>query len=192
LSDHKIPSDCYWTAHQQDGQVYDLSHLHPFDLTVTQSASGDKPARAYEFIVLFSIHCFTRDKYDNEIVPEEYFYSDNRHTRVFCSIRHELSFKLPDIVKNAEKKKVLNTGKGNFLIIDIIDENGNITEYEMYFSVSRSGKQKGKLNFYVESAYPRTTGEREKHLTPIRLHILAFKTLNNQPIKTNAHKKSHR
>lgn len=181
--EHKIPDNCHWDEHEQDGESYCLRHLHPFEWKSIQPGTKDKPDRNYLFDVKFSIHCFTRDPYSNEHIHESQWYSDSRESRVFCRERYLLSHQLPEIIRSTDKHKVLNTKKGNFLTIEVIDEEGNARDYHVYFSVSRSSKKKGFLNLYVQSAYPEDTGNRPKHLKPIGLYVIAFNTLTKKPIK---------
>lgn len=178
MSAHKIPHDCYWKPHNEAGQSYDLTHLHPFDLDIVQPASGDKPANTYQSEVIFSIHCFTRNKKDGERVGLDRMYSDTRESRVFCPDRYELSRLLPDFVRNIDKG--LDTGKGNFLTFKAMNSSGVAIEYTVFFTLSRSSKIKGTLNFYINSAYPQDPGLRKKRLKPMKLHIIAKRVLHKK------------
>lgn len=65
-----------WKPFQQDGNIYDLSHLHPFELELIQLAKGNDPERIYNFNVAFSLHCFSKavKEGDNPVFE----YRDNR------------------------------------------------------------------------------------------------------------------
>ena len=65
-----------WNPFQHNGDTYDLSHLHPFDLELIQPAKGRDPERTYNFNVDFSIHCFTKAVKEGDSPALEY--SDNR------------------------------------------------------------------------------------------------------------------
>jgi hypothetical protein len=172
-----MPDNCYWWPHQQGSEVYDLSHLHPFYLTIASPAKEDKPEIKYECIVQFAIHCFTSDPCKSK--PEDHHYSDSRETRLFCVDRYLLSYQLPDIVKGI--KKGLNTKTGKFIVIKVRDHDGVEINYKLAFTMSRSSKEKGKLNFFINSAYRLTTGSLEKNKKPMALHIIAYKTLHRKP-----------
>ncbi len=174
-----------WRPFFYKDKTYDLSHLHPFEMTLLQSASNDKPAREYQFVVSFGLHSFTRKVIDSEKNDPALHYKDSRETRVFCFHRYEHSKYLPTIIKTVEKRKCYHTGHSNYFIIELITQEKNIVEYEVYFAVSKSGQQKGKLNLFIQSAYTRDEihkrGQPKKK--PIRFQIIAFNTLIGKPIK---------
>lgn len=82
-------------------------------------------------------------------IKDELVYSDSREKRIFCFSRYTLSYLLPDIAKQINRKTCFHTGKGNFFTI----ETPNQQEYEIYFKVSKSDK--GLLRLFIESAYIR-------------------------------------
>ncbi len=174
-----------WVSFQYKGEVFDLSHLHPFEFTLIQEAKNNKPERKYYFDVIFSIHCFSRKKLDDEIVEEGLLYSDSRETRIFSFERYNLSKNLPEIIKSLKDRKCYHTSHGNYFIVEMVNDEGNLQEYEIYFTVSKSNK-KGRINLYVQSAYIRdeTHALRRKKRKPIRFTIIAHNTYINKEIKT--------
>jgi hypothetical protein len=88
-------------------------------------------------------------------VPESaLLYSDARETRVFDFTRYELSKLLPAIIEELPAHKCYHSGKGNFFIVELVDQNGSRNEYEIFFTASRS-TARGVLNLFVQSAYIR-------------------------------------
>lgn len=79
--------------------------------------------------------------------------------------------------------KCFHTGRDNFFTVKLVDEDGTQVDYEIFFSVSKSGK--GLLNLYVQSAYVRDNLHSNRpHEKPIRFGIILYNTLNDIAIKT--------
>jgi hypothetical protein len=66
----------------------------------------------------------------------------------------------------------------------VINENGTVIEYDIFFAASRSSK-KGRLNLFVQSAYVRDAlhGSNRQHKKPIGLYVILFNVLHDKPIK---------
>lgn len=173
-----------WQAFSYAGIVYDLSHLHPRRIRFVQASKGEQPARIYVVQLIFGLHCFTRSVEPGEVVDPALRYGDSRETRVFCLRRYKLSARLPAMVEGLSERPCYHTGKGNFFVMDGVDEEGVTQEYEVYFVASRA-TTRGLLNLFVQSAYIRDRahrGNRPKK-KPIRLHVILHNTLTNRPIK---------
>lgn len=152
-----------------------------------QAAQGDKPAKTYEFIIAFGLHCFTKgpNEHKGETLSNfnpALYYSDSRETRIFCFNRHTLSFGLPDIVKAIDTKKCFHTGKGNFFIVELLNDQNQLEEYEVYFNVARSG---AKLRLFVESAFIRDDehGSSQPKKKKINFFVIAHNRRVNKEIK---------
>lgn len=174
----------HWKAFEFDGVIYDLTHLHPKRLTYSQPAKGDKPERVYEVDVIFSMHCFTRGIKQGESPDKNLLYMDSRESRVFDFRRYALSKELPAIVEELHRRKCHHSGKGNFFVVEVINQEGERLDYEIYFEASRSTK-KGIINLYVQSAYVRDAahGNNTPKKKPIGFTIILFNILNNKPIR---------
>jgi hypothetical protein len=166
---------------------YDLSHLNEFECTFVQDAKNGKPEITYFFIIEFGLHCFTRslNSHKNEqwdSIKSDLLYSDSREKRIFDFNRYELSKKLPAITSDISKNTCFHTGKENFFIIELLNEQGVQQEYEVYFQVSKS---KDKLKLFVQSAYIRDsthrTSQPKKH--KISFFIIAYNVKSNKKIK---------
>lgn len=172
-----------WKPFQHNGNTYDLSHLHPFELELIQPAKSNEPERTYDFSVAFSLHCFSKAVKDGDNPALEY--SDNRESRTFCLDRYRLSFHLPDIIRDIHTKSCSHTGKGNFFIVEsIIDENG-LVEYEIYFDVTNPKLKGTPMKLYVQSAYVRTNDSKPyRHKTrKINFFVIAYNRKVGKPIK---------
>lgn len=143
-----------WKPFTFDGKTYELTHLHPRACSYRQPEKAGNPARSYDVDVLFSLLCFTRAIEPSETPAAGILYSDNREIRIFDFQRYEFSKRLPAIFESLAQRKCYHTGKGNFFSVDIVNENGTVSEYDIFFAASRSSK-KGRLNLFVQSAYVR-------------------------------------
>lgn len=171
----------YWEPFEYNDRIYQLDHLHPFEMDVVQAAKGKNAERKYPFFISFSLHCFSRKKLRNE-EDINLYYSDSRETRVFCYNRYELSKRLPDIIRDIGRKKCSHTGHGNFFIVEIMTEEGKSQNYEVYFSVRK--EKKGKLWLHIESAYIRDRNHAvSRKKKPIAFYVIAHNKLHNKLIK---------
>lgn len=172
-----------WKSFTHEAIEYDLEHIHPFEFEFTAPAAARRPERIYKLQVLFSMHTFTRGLKQDEYVPD-LLYRDNREVRAFDFLRYELSKKLPDIVKQLGERRCYHTNHGNFFTIELVDENDQQNDYEVYFKLSRANR-KGWLNLFIESAYVR---DDEHHSTQpkkrkIRFQVIAYNVMQGR--KTN-------
>ena len=174
-----------WTPFTYQGNEYDLSHLHPFEWECIQPAQGDKPERKYTFDVTFSLHTFTKGIDQGTNVNPALHYRDSRETREFDFDRYALSKQLPGIVNSLGQRKCHHTQHGNYFTVDLIGTGNQKQSYEVYFAVSRSGKNRGRMNLSIQSAFERTRqhGSKPKRKKPIRFHVVAYNTLHKKPIK---------
>lgn len=174
-----------WVPFTYQDTTYDLSHLHPKLIEVVQPATADKPARTYKVQLIYGLHTFTRGLKPKEEADKSLIYCDTRECRVFDVSRYELSKRLPEIVEHLHERKCYHSGKGNFFVVELVGEQGQRVEYEIYFEASRSA-QRGILNLYVQSAYIRDDDHRgsQPKKKPIRFEILLFNVQSNKPIKT--------
>lgn len=172
----------YWEPFVFEGVTYDLSHLHPFEMTIIQASTKDKPERQYQIQVFFSLHCFTKNKKGQEQIDADLLYRDNREVRIFDFDRYELSKHLKGIIGGVGQKKCFHTGYDNYFIVELINEANEVIQYEVYFTLSRGKKI---LNLYVQSAYSRDGEHRSGHKKqkPIRFLIMAYNTQVGKKIK---------
>jgi hypothetical protein len=174
-----------WKPFQFRGELFDLAHLHPRSVTYVQPARGDAPARTYRVDVIFGLHCFTRGRSQDTTQESTLLYKDDREIRVFDFVRYQLSKRLPEIVEGLARKKCYHTGKGNFFTVEIVQDDGKVIEYDIFFVASRSST-KGKINLFVQSAYVRDAMHASSRPArkPVGFYVILFNTLHNRPIKS--------
>lgn len=170
-----------WKPFVRGDIVYSLDHLHPRQLEYEQPAEDNRPARKYRVQLIFGLHCFTRSPAPGETVDVTLQYSDSRETRLFCPRRYQMSFLLPTIMEGLQQRRCFHTGKGNFFVVEIVDESGARQEYEVYFLATRAARR-GELNLFVQSSYIRDDrhARNRPNKKPIRLYAILFGALNGR------------
>lgn len=137
-----------------NGKKFDFLHLEPIKLLI-ESASANKTLIAH---VTFSNHCFSRCLDDNECLEGLLSIPSDYKARVFCETRYNLSFKLPEIIKelNNPSVKVFQTAsRRNWTHSISVDSPSG--KYHVFFEVKNATKDQKRtqdLNIFVESAYP--------------------------------------
>jgi len=97
--------------------------------------------------------------------------------------RTKLGIWLPDIIRDLANRHCQNTGRGNFITIEVIEEDGTKYDYEIYFSVRKQGAGK-PLELFVETAFIRTVPERFKtKRKKIRFTTIVYNVKNGIPIR---------
>lgn len=176
-----------WPSFEHQGTNYPLTHLNDIHITFVQDALADKPARKFNFVISFGLHCFTRgvNPRKNEAIRDfkDLHYSDERETRIFCPDRYRQSALLPEIAMGISQRKCFNTGKGNFFTIELVDVDGVRRDYEVYFKVSKESK--GKLRLHIISAYIRDDEHEsaQPQKKKISFFVIAHNTQTGKPIK---------
>lgn len=160
-----------------------LAHLQPFTFSVTRPAIEGKSETSLDVHATFSWHCYTRTPADNE---EVYLISSGVEKRCFCPDRYQYSFRLPGIIAGLAERKVLQTGRSNFVTIEFVDEDGTRLDYEIYFQVRKQGNGK-PLKLYVESAYIRRSENKHNRPKPrrqaIRFRVIVHNIQSGKAIK---------
>ena len=127
------------------GQVYDLSHLDPFDFET--EVEGVKVVARVEF----SCHCFTETLGD-EHTPD-LKYTHGSETRAFNPERYGLSLKLPDLIRTLGTQSVYHTEQGNFFVLrDQAIGDGKVP-YLVFFRSFKATDKKVHVRIFVQSAY---------------------------------------
>lgn len=162
------------------GTRYDLKHLKDFTFDLIQPAADKKPERKYNIKARFSWHCFTRSP---ETDDTGIMTNADGEQRCFCLDRYKHSHRLPDIITDLANRYCQTTGHGNFITVEIIEEDGTKQDYEIYFNVRKpaSGKH---LELFVETAFVRTIPELYKtKKKKIRFSTIIYNVKNGRPIR---------
>lgn len=157
-----------------------IAHLAPL---VIRCACPDI-GRDLVIRVAFSNHCYS-EKFDPERHdPEQIIVRDAGGRRVFCPVRHGLSYRLPEIVKRLPQEQVYQTAqRRNYVFAVPLAIEGQV--YEVFFVLQRAEKVPGiDLRLTVESAYPvDAPTPRPRRPNAIRFKVLAYKVLRGQPVR---------
>ena len=170
-----------WAPFSHLGRIYDLTHLHPFEVSFEQPAQGAKPPIVYTVDVTFSLHCFTKSPPKTGGYDRGMIYRSAREDRLFDIGRYEYSLHLPEIIRTLAQRKCMHTGHGNFFTVELVTENGQTVDYEVFFTASKSAR-KGRVTLFIQSAFVRE----KKKLPPgkpVRFVVILHNTLHGKPIR---------
>jgi hypothetical protein len=173
-----------WPSFKHAGTVYDLTHLHPRTLRFELPAEGKNPAKRYDVIVLFGLHCFTRGLRSGEVVNPTSVYPDSYETRIFDVNRYEHSLRLLEVIQSLPSKKPHHNGsRGNFFVAEITAKDGQTVEYDIFFKVKKVAQ--GQLELFVESAFVRDPeyNSTRPNGKPVRFWVILHNTLNGKKIR---------
>lgn len=168
-----------------DGETYELAHLEPFEWVFNAPAAKKRLARSYNIQVIFGLHTFTRGPIkDEDLDSSPLLYEENGEKRLFDLERYELSKSLADIIRELGERRCYHTNHDSFFTIELIGEDGEKREYEVYFKVSRATR-KGWLNLYVKSAYVRDPSyeSSQPKKRKIGFQVITYNVLNRRPIR---------
>lgn len=175
-----------------DEVIYDLSHLDPFYTEFIQPANQKNPERLYRCLIEFSCHCFTKSPniHKGETLsdyPNNLHYQTEKEVRIFDLIRYELSKQLPHFLRKMDQYKCYFTSADDkFLTISIQDNNGEQSDYEIYFSLRKS--KRCDVHIFINSAYLKdkhykNSAEKPIRRKPISFFVLLKNTIENKKIK---------
>lgn len=160
------------------GKAYPLNHLHPFRVTLPLPESSCSSDIEIDLEVGFSIHTFTRGRCATDSSAS--IYADARECRTFDEMRHELSHRLPELIKGLASRKCYHARNQNYLSVDELLAPEAASDYRVYFVVRRSksdpASRRHCVRLIVQSAYA-TFHSRQGRERPIRFHVLLRRVL---------------
>ncbi len=136
-----------WKSFKFGGKEHDFSHLD----ACRHSFKHPKRNENYTLYFTFSHHVFTRGikKQDNpELLP---LYPYPVDIRIFDLERFRLSAYLPEIVASLPKQFCYHGGYSRYCSCKIEQKDGSDIYYQVVYRV---WKERGKMRFHIESAYP--------------------------------------
>ena len=168
---------------QYCGKEYDLNHLAPCTMQFERPAKDGMPPVIYSVDVNFSTHCFSRKIAPGESYEKALECFDGREVRLFDPARWELSHYLPEILRQMGGKKCRHTGHGNYLSVEVLQQDGGIVEYDIFFRVRKPAKR--RLSLYVESAYVRDPQYKSNrpYGKPVAFLVTLHNTLHGKRIR---------
>ncbi|MDF4259816.1 hypothetical protein P3388_26125, partial [Vibrio parahaemolyticus] len=99
-----------WTD-PDDGVIYDLSHMESFITDFEVKLSKSSPVVKTPVKIVFSNHCFSRKKTDedneSQVITVETKRDGTTEYRVFCPTRWEFSKRLPEILSDLSYRSCL-------------------------------------------------------------------------------------
>ena len=145
------------------GVSYDLSHLQPTQVNITLDARGKNQELAIILNVRYSCHCYSEG--EPPIAGQAHDFLDhNDWRRWFSPDRHESSLMLPELIQQIHTKKAHFTGKQNWLVIELQEEQDSvIIPFYLYFSIRKNKDVENGLLLDVVSAYMKTKGDNSPH-----------------------------
>lgn len=162
------------------GEKVSIEHLAPQYMKCPCDIGRDLTLR-----VIFSNPCYTEAFNPvNHTKEQIILYDSPKRPRVFCAIRHAMSYRLPEIISVLPMRKVHQTPeRRNYVYVMPLGLGGQF--YEIYFMLQRAQAEDGAdLRLTIESAYPvQTLPVLPRRPNSIRFRILAHKVLMRQPIR---------
>jgi len=168
-----------------EGVHFDLGHLAPLVLPCPRPAApgltGETPLRIE---VAFSHHCYTVGTAEDPTAAETYHVAERGDVRLFNAARWELSrAHLPEMIAALPAARVEHTWELRNYRYALSAALRDGSEYQMFFSLRRSGGAVSDLRLFVESAYPISPASRPRGPGVIRFAVLAMKILRGERIK---------
>lgn len=136
-----------WKSFNFDDEEYDFSHLDACQQTFLHPERKE----SYKLFFTFSHHVFTRSIKNGEASDSPYIYPYPQDKRVFDATRFKLSKSLPQIVATLPDQFCYHGGYSRYCSCKIDQEDGTEIYYQVVYRV---WKERGKMRFHIESAYP--------------------------------------
>jgi hypothetical protein len=138
---------------------------------------------SYGVTIRFSHHCFTEHPSPSDDPALSFVVG--KEERTFDLGRWQLSRHLPTILKTLAERHISHTDHQSFFTVELVNQQGQSQDYEVYFEVSKDNKTK-RLYLTVKSAYTRDPSritERPKS-RKIRLLVILRNVQHNKPIRS--------
>ncbi len=144
LPDNEIQQ---WKSFIIDGTEYDFSHLNACKHTFQHPNRNE----SYTLFFTFSHHVFTRGVKEEDNLESTPIYPYPSDERIFDTTRLQLSKYLPQIVATLPDQFCYHGGYSRYCSCKIDQEDGTAVYYQVVY---RAWKERGKMRFHIESAYP--------------------------------------
>jgi len=137
----------HWKSFSIDGVDYDFSHLNACKHIFIHPERNE----TYTLFFTFSHHVFTRGFKAEDDLKFSQIYPYPLDERVFDITRFQLSQHLPRIIETLPKQFCYHGGYSRYCSCKIDQEDGTKIYYQVVYRV---WKERGKIRFHIESAYP--------------------------------------
>jgi len=162
----------YWKPFELDGNEYSFEHLNSCKKTFNRPGVNE----TYTIYFTFSHHVFTTSLGDGA-TNDEYLYPFSKNdTRAFCLDRYKLSMHLPTIIDTLPEQYFYHGGYGRYCCCKVTEGNQDV----FYQVVYRTWKERGKMRFHIESAYP--LSEWPNKTKKVRFWVICHNLLKNKKL----------
>lgn len=148
LADNEVQE---WQSFNINGTEYNFSHL------TARKHAFHHPNRneSYTLYFTFSHHVFTRSIKKEDNLKSAQIYSYPSDERIFDTTRFQLSHYLPQVVETLPSQFCYHGGYSRYCSCKVDHESGTEIHYQIVY---RAWKERGKMRFHIESAYPLQKG----------------------------------
>lgn len=136
-----------WKSFSDGINEYHFNHLNSCKHLFTHPERNE----SYTLYFTFSHHVFTRSIKENENADPAKIYPYPSDERIFDENRFKLSKHLPEIVQTLPNQFCYHGGYSRYCSCKISQEDGSEIYYQVVYRV---WKERGKMRFHIESAYP--------------------------------------
>lgn len=134
----------HWKEFDLNGTEYDFNHLNA-SKHIFQHPNRNE---SYTLFFTYSHHVFTRGIKDSDNYPSTYIYPYPSDNRIFDETRFKLSHHLPKIIATLPDQFCYHGGYSRYCSCKL---DGSDVYYQVVYRV---WKERGKMRFHIESAYP--------------------------------------
>ena len=193
---YNLPDKAYqfWKPFFYKYQEYSLEHL----TATKRTFFNEKKQEKYTLYFTFSHHVFTSSKKEIALDDELLYNFPKEDLRVFNFERYKLSKNIPNIIENLQEQYFYHGGYSRYCSSKVYLESGEEVYYQIVYRV---WKERGKMRFHIESAYPLDKRGKTKKVnfwvichnlatgknyhTPLnRENLTLFEQLLSNPLKT--------
>lgn len=170
-----LPDKAYqfWKKFEFNGTLYTFEHLNACKHQFTHPKRPEK----YTLYFTFSHHVFTRALKNNEKISKQKIYpAPSEDLRIFDLERYTLSKQLPNIIENLPEQFFYHGGYGRYCSCKIEDSNGITINYQIVYRV---WKERGKMRFHIESAYPL---EQQGKVKKVNFWVICYNLLKGKKL----------
>lgn len=176
-----VPDDHKHPPRRYGDELWTFDHLQAFAMKVEVEQSAAPVV--FDLVVLFSNHCFSREKKAGEMVDDSLAVMDGSIHRVMDKQRYELSRQyLPQLVCDlpARHIRVADPSRPNFVTLELQPAipGGEPLHYALFFEVKKDRSRKRRMLLRIQSAYIlENPSKRLLNAEKMRFHVILKRAL---------------
>lgn len=164
----------YWHSFVYKGVQVNFNHLNARKHTYIHPSREE----SYTLYITISHHVFTvGTKNSKNLSGLQIYPFKQEDPRVFCPKRYALSFYLPCILETLPEQFFYHGGYSRYCTCKLEDDDGKVIFYQVVFRV---WKERGKMRFHVESAYPLSA--RPSKVKKVDFWVICHNLLRNKKL----------